>query len=107
MTVPPRRIKSTIAKLSTLPETEPRAEFVQFESPGLHGEAQPTVGSSMIPFAASARNKQQISRGPVVPSGLNFPNTMILLDEYEPVGSASRPPLEILQRTSNEVCVDD
>ena len=61
----------------------------------------------MIPFAASARNKQQISRGPVVPSGLDFSNTMILLDEYEPVGFASRPPLEILQRTSNEVCVDD
>src|SRR5207302_10749406 len=70
-------------------------------------EAQPTVGSSMIPFAASARNKQQISRGPVVPSGLDFSNTLILLDEYEPVGFASRPPLEILQRTSNEVCVDD
>ena len=63
-----------------------RAGFVQFESSGLHGEAQPTVGSSMIPFAASARNKQQISRGPVVPSGLDFSNSMILLDEYEPVG---------------------
>ena len=73
----------------------------------MHGEAQPTVGSSMIPFAASARNKQQISRGPVVPSGLDFSNTMILLDEYEPVGFASRPVLEILQRTSNEVCADD
>ena len=73
----------------------------------MHGEAQPTVGSSMIPFAASARSKQQISRGPVVPSGLDFSNTMILLDEYDPVGFASRPVLEILQRTSNEVCADD
>src|SRR6266581_2884925 len=44
---------------------------------------------------------------PVVPSGLDFSNTMILLDEYDPVGFASRPPLEILQRTSNEVCVAD
>jgi len=71
------------------------------------GRTQLTVGSSIITFAESARNKQQISRAGVEASGLVDSNSMVLLDESGPVGFASRSLLKILQRISSETSAAD